>query len=172
VFRNKRGDRLKILARRGDGISLYLRRSEKGTFAVPEADTDEVSVTATELAMILGGVELGSAKKQPRVVSGSRLPHGFRDRHLEDVAFAQRRCRWERGVGFLGSLVFAATRRGDRISHGIDPSSQGSVSTSALHRPRQLQRQSSPRLSNLAGRKAEEDENRLENRILERWQSG
>jgi transposase len=66
VFRNKRGDRLKILAWQGDGFALYLRRLEKGTFAFPKADTAEVSVTATELAMILGGVELRSAKARPR----------------------------------------------------------------------------------------------------------
>ena len=66
VFRNKRGDRLKILAWQGDGFALYLRRLEKGTFNFPKADTAEVSVTATELAMILGGVELGSAKTRPR----------------------------------------------------------------------------------------------------------
>ncbi len=66
VFRNKRGDRLKILAWQGDGFALYLRRLEKGTFAFPKADTAEVSVTATELAMILGGVELGAAKARPR----------------------------------------------------------------------------------------------------------
>jgi transposase len=66
VFRNKRGDRLKILAWQGDGFALYLRRLEKGTFAFPKADTAEVSITATELTMILGGVELGSAKTRPR----------------------------------------------------------------------------------------------------------
>ena len=66
VFRNKRGDRLKILAWQGDGFALYIRRLEKGTFTLPKAESVEVSVTATELAMILGGVELGSAKKQPR----------------------------------------------------------------------------------------------------------
>jgi transposase len=66
VFRNKRGDRLKILAWQGDGFALYLRRLERGTFALPTANTTEVSVTATELAMILGGIELGSAKRRPR----------------------------------------------------------------------------------------------------------
>ena len=66
VFRNKRGDRLKILAWQGDGFALYLRRLEKGTFAFPKAETAEVSITTTELAMILGGVELGSAKTRPR----------------------------------------------------------------------------------------------------------
>jgi transposase len=66
VFRNKRGDRLKILAWQGDGFALYLRRLEKGTFRFPTAATAEISITATELAMILGGIELGSAKRQPR----------------------------------------------------------------------------------------------------------
>jgi len=66
VFRNKRGDRLKILAWQGDGYALYVRRLEKGTFRFPATDTAEVSVTATELAMILGGIELGSAKTRPR----------------------------------------------------------------------------------------------------------
>jgi len=66
VFRNRRGDRLKILAWQGDGFALYLRRLERGTFAFPTADTAEVSITATELAMILGGIELGSAKRRPR----------------------------------------------------------------------------------------------------------
>jgi transposase len=66
VFRNRRGDRLKILAWQGDGFALYLRRLEKGTFAFPADDSGEVSVTATELAMILGGIDLGSAKRRPR----------------------------------------------------------------------------------------------------------
>ena len=66
VFRNKRGDRVKILAWQGDGFALYVRRVEKGTFAFPTADTTEVSITATELAMILGGIDLGSAKRRPR----------------------------------------------------------------------------------------------------------
>src|SRR5262249_56974549 len=66
VFRNRRGDRLKILAWQGDGFALYLRRLEKGTFAFPTANAAEVNVTATELAMILGGIDLGSAQRRHR----------------------------------------------------------------------------------------------------------
>jgi transposase len=66
VFRNRRGDRLKVLAWQGDGFALYLRRLERGTFAFPAADTAEVSNTAPKLAMILGGIELGSAQRRPR----------------------------------------------------------------------------------------------------------
>jgi transposase len=69
VFRNRRGDRLKILAWQGDGFALYLRRLERGTFAFPAAADAKVSITATELAMILGGIELGSARRRPRYES-------------------------------------------------------------------------------------------------------
>ncbi len=66
VFKNRRGDRLKILAWQGDGFALYLRRLERGTFAFPSATTAELSVTATELAMILGGIEFHGAKRRTR----------------------------------------------------------------------------------------------------------
>ena len=66
VFRNRNGDRLKILAWQGDGFALYVRRLDQDTFAFPSADAAEVSVTATELAMILGGIDLGAAKRRPR----------------------------------------------------------------------------------------------------------
>ena len=69
VFKNRRGDRLKILAWQGDGFALYLRRLERGSFAFPSAQnaaTAEVSVTATELAMILGGIEFQGARRRTR----------------------------------------------------------------------------------------------------------
>jgi transposase len=66
VFKNRRGDRLKILAWQGDGFALYLRRLERGTFQFPNATDTSVSISATELALILGGIDLGSAKRRPR----------------------------------------------------------------------------------------------------------
>ena len=66
VFKNRRGDRLKILAWQGDGFALYLRRLERGTFTFPAAQTAAVSITATELAMILGGVELSRTFRRRR----------------------------------------------------------------------------------------------------------
>jgi transposase len=66
VFRNRRGDRLKILAWQGDGFTLYLRRLERGTFAFPKGDTADLSIMTTELAMILGGVELPGARHRTR----------------------------------------------------------------------------------------------------------
>jgi transposase len=66
VFKNRRGDRLKILAWQGDGFALYMRRLERGTFQFPNASADGVEITPTDLALILGGIELGSAKRRPR----------------------------------------------------------------------------------------------------------
>ncbi|CAN5447915.1 hypothetical protein BH11PLA2_BH11PLA2_40140 [soil metagenome] len=64
VFKNRRGDKLKILAWMGDGFALYLRRLERGTFAFPTAKDTSVVVTPTQLAMILGGLD--PAKTQSR----------------------------------------------------------------------------------------------------------
>ena len=66
VFKNRRGDRLKILAWQGDGFALYLRRLERGTFAFPQGATADLSITTTELAMILVGVELPGARRRTR----------------------------------------------------------------------------------------------------------
>jgi transposase len=66
VFRNRRGDRLKVLAWQGDGFALYLRRLERGTFAFPKGDMTDLSITTTELAMILGGVELPGTRRRTR----------------------------------------------------------------------------------------------------------
>lgn len=66
VFKNKRGDRLKILAWQGDGFALYVRRLERGTFAFPKVEAAEASISSTELALILSGIELSSVKRRLR----------------------------------------------------------------------------------------------------------
>jgi transposase len=66
VFRNRRGDRLKLLYWDQDGLAVWAKRLEQGTFQFPAAQTTGVEIQATELAMILGGVDLNSAKRRPR----------------------------------------------------------------------------------------------------------
>lgn len=67
VFRGKQGNRLKILYWDRDGYALWHKRLEQGTFEFPKVigDAAGVSITATELSLILGGVAL-SAKRRPR----------------------------------------------------------------------------------------------------------
>ena len=66
VFRNRRGDRLKLLYWDEDGLAVWAKRLEQGTFQFPAATTTGVEIQATELVMILGGVDLNSAKRRPR----------------------------------------------------------------------------------------------------------
>jgi transposase len=68
VFRNKRGDRLKLLYWDGDGLAYWYKRLEIGNFrfpAVPEKG-DGIEIRAADLTMILDGVDLGSVKRQKR----------------------------------------------------------------------------------------------------------
>jgi transposase len=66
VFKNRRGDRLKVLAWEGDGFALYLRRLERGTFAFPAAAGAELAVTPAELGMILGGLDPVRTRRRTR----------------------------------------------------------------------------------------------------------
>ncbi len=56
VFRNRRGDRLKILVWDASGFWILYKRLEQGTFAWPD-ETDGVSVTITsrDLLVLLSG---------------------------------------------------------------------------------------------------------------------
>lgn len=68
VFRNARGDRLKLLYWDADGLAIWAKRLERGTFQFPPASsaTAGVEVTPTDLALILGGIDLASARRRPR----------------------------------------------------------------------------------------------------------
>lgn len=68
VFRNKPGDRLKLLVWDGDGYVIYYKRLEEGTFRfpAPPADASGIEIRAADLAMLLDGVDLESVKRRKR----------------------------------------------------------------------------------------------------------
>lgn len=66
VFRNRRGDRLKILCWERHGFVIWYKRLEEGTFRFPEHVGPSVCVSAAELAMILEGVEWEAVRKRRR----------------------------------------------------------------------------------------------------------
>jgi transposase len=66
VFRSRLGDRLKMLYWDTDGLVIWAKRLERGTFQLPAADSAGIEISATDLALILGGVDLHSAKRRPR----------------------------------------------------------------------------------------------------------
>ena len=67
VFRNRRGDRVKILYWDGTGYCLWYKRLEKGTFRLPSVGAGGVEIGAAELVLLLEGLELAGARQQPRL---------------------------------------------------------------------------------------------------------
>lgn len=66
VFRNRRGDRVKILFWDRSGFCLWYKRLEKGSFCFPSGSTPSVEVEAAELALLLEGIDLRGARRRPR----------------------------------------------------------------------------------------------------------
>lgn len=69
VFRSRRGDRLKLLYWDRDGLALYYKRLEQGTFRFPAAADPvarSVEVSAEELSLLLWGIDPTSVKRQKR----------------------------------------------------------------------------------------------------------
>jgi transposase len=68
LFRSRGGDRLKILLWEKDGFVLWYKRLEEGVFKMPRIDGDAKSVElrASELAMMLDGIDLRSVKRVKR----------------------------------------------------------------------------------------------------------
>jgi transposase len=68
VFRNRRGDRMKILYWDRDGFALWYKRLEKGTFRFPVVrdGATSVEVDHATLTLILEGIDVRDARRQPR----------------------------------------------------------------------------------------------------------
>ncbi|KFE66826.1 IS66 family insertion sequence element accessory protein TnpB [Hyalangium minutum] len=65
VFVSRRGDRVKILTFSRGGFILYYKRLEQGRFRLPpvEADAQSVRLDATQLAMVLDGIDVAEVKR-------------------------------------------------------------------------------------------------------------
>lgn len=73
VFRNRRRDRLKVLWWDRDGLAIWYKRLEKGSFQFPtdlvtsaEGKPDRCEMRAEEFAMLLGGIELAGLRRRKR----------------------------------------------------------------------------------------------------------
>ena len=68
MFVGRRRDRLKILYWDRDGYALWYKRLEQGTFRMPIAkpDAESIELKASELAMLLEGIDLRSIKRRKR----------------------------------------------------------------------------------------------------------
>lgn len=80
VFRNARRDRLKLLWWDRDGLAIFYKRLEKGSYQFPtdapartsngsrshHGNTPRCEIRADELALLLEGIDLNSVKRRPR----------------------------------------------------------------------------------------------------------
>ncbi len=68
IFRSRRGDRLKILTWDRDGFIVWYKRLEAGVFKLPRVKEGarSVELRASELAMILDGIDMTKLKRMPR----------------------------------------------------------------------------------------------------------
>ena len=68
LFVNRRRDRIKILYWDRDGLAIWYKRLESGSFQIPPTCTKAASLemTSTQLALILSGIDLGSARQRKR----------------------------------------------------------------------------------------------------------
>jgi transposase len=68
VFRNKRGDRLKVIWWDRDGLAIFYKRLEEGNFTLPAADADarQIEMTAADLQLILQGIDPAKVQRAKR----------------------------------------------------------------------------------------------------------
>lgn len=69
LFRNRRRDRIKILFWDGDGYAIYYKQLARGSFEFPEPPDEtctRVTIRASELSMLLDGIELKGRRQRLR----------------------------------------------------------------------------------------------------------
>jgi transposase len=68
VFINKRADRLKALWWDGDGLAIFMKRLESGTFQrLPAKESDRyLLIDRVQLGLLLSGIELSSVRRRKR----------------------------------------------------------------------------------------------------------
>lgn len=68
VFINRRKDKLKVLYWDGDGLAIWYKRLEQGTFQVPHVAEDQTSVAirSEELTMLLRGIDYQNVRRRKR----------------------------------------------------------------------------------------------------------
>jgi transposase len=67
VFRNRAGDRLKVLWWDRDGLALFYKRLEKDIFRIPASDgAARLEMTAADLQLMLQGIDPSKVDRSKR----------------------------------------------------------------------------------------------------------
>jgi transposase len=89
LFLNRRRDRIKLLFWDHDGLAIFYKRLERGSYEIPRHDpgTRQLTLDATQLSLLLGGVQLSTVKRRRRY----RLDEGARSAPDGSTSPKQRR---------------------------------------------------------------------------------
>ena len=70
LFINRRRGELKVFYWDGEGLAIWYRRLEQGTFQLPKLDADTVaaSISSDDLMMLLRGVDYSKVRRRKRFV--------------------------------------------------------------------------------------------------------
>jgi transposase len=75
LFVNRRRDRIKVLYFDHDGLAIWYKRLEAGSFQLPDAGRhDGIELRPAQLAMLLSGIDLHSARQRKRFQHTSPVP--------------------------------------------------------------------------------------------------
>ncbi len=67
LFLNRRRDRIKILYFDRDGLAIWYKRLEAGSYQLPQTDAqDSIELQPAQLAMLLSGIDLRTARQRKR----------------------------------------------------------------------------------------------------------
>ena len=68
LFVNRRRDKLKILYWDGDGLAIWYRRLEQGTFQMPRIQDDQkaAEIRSDELMMLVRGIDFDNIHRRKR----------------------------------------------------------------------------------------------------------
>ncbi len=68
LFFNRRRDRIKLLYWDRDGLAIWYKRLESGSFQMPHvgAESDTIEIDQTQLSLLLSGIDLASVKRRKR----------------------------------------------------------------------------------------------------------
>ena len=67
VFRNKAGDKLKMIWWNRNGLVITYKRLEKGSFKWPKANSKKMIITRQELELLLDGINIEKLKRLPEL---------------------------------------------------------------------------------------------------------
>jgi transposase len=66
VFRNRSSERVKILWWDRDGLAIYYKRLERGTFRFPAGDEKSIAIDRADLVRLLEGLEIAGSRSSRR----------------------------------------------------------------------------------------------------------